>query len=214
VRILVLDDHPLFADAMRQVLLRLGNDVHIHTADTVAHALYFVDNGKVYDLILADINLPGLDGFAFIRLLRERFIASPVIMVSASQNAGKIRMAQQQGAMGYIHKSSDAKTMLNAVQQVLGGNLCFPNSNPSTQAAPHATVKPASLGISDRQFDVLKLMEKGLSNKAIAYELHITESTVKIHVSKLFEALASHNRFSCVMEAKRLGLLSLSLGEL
>jgi DNA-binding NarL/FixJ family response regulator len=212
VRILVLDDHPLFADAMRQVLLRLGNDVHIHTADTVAHALYFVDNDKVYDLILADINLPGLDGFAFIRLLRERFIASPVIIVSASQNAGKIRMAQQQGAMGYIHKSSDAKTMLNAVQQVLGGNLCFPNSNPSTQAAPHATVTPASLGISDRQFDVLKLMEKGLSNKAIAYELHITESTVKIHVSKLFEALASHNRFSCVMEAKRLGVLSPSLG--
>ncbi len=211
MRILVLDDHPLFADAMRQVLLRLGNDVHIHTADTVARALYFVDNGKVYDLILADVNLPGLDGFAFIRLLRERFIVSPVIMVSASQNGEKIRMAQQQGAMGYIHKSSDAKTILNAVQQVLGGNFCFPNSNPPTQTAPHATVTPASLGISDRQFDVLKLMENGLSNKAIAHELHITESTVKIHVSKLFEALASHNRFSCVMEARRLGVLSTSL---
>ncbi|MBJ6609750.1 MAG: response regulator transcription factor [Candidatus Thiothrix moscowensis] len=204
MRVLILDDHPLFADAMRQVLLRLGNNIHIHAADNAIHALRFVDEGNEYDLILVDINLPGLDGFSFMRLLRERLVVSPVIIISASQNTQKITLAMQQGAMGYIHKSSNAKTILNSIQHVLSGRPCFPTVEP----APRATaIEPTQLGISGRQLDVLKLMEKGVSNKVIAYELHITESTVKNHISKLFEALATHNRFNCVMEARRLGLL-------
>lgn len=214
MNILILDDHPLFADALRQVLLRLGNHVVVHIAEDARHALAFIEAGKVYDLIFVDINLPGLDGFAFIRQLHGHFVTSPWVMISGSPDAEKRRMALQQGAMGYVHKSADARTVLTAVHEVLAGNIYFPDLSPSTpihfdagNARGSACSQPHDMGISGRQFDVLLLMEKGLSNKEIAGELDITESTVKIHVSKLIAALAVHNRIGCVMEAQRLGLL-------
>ncbi|OQX06558.1 MAG: DNA-binding response regulator [Thiothrix lacustris] len=211
MNILILDDHPLFADAMRQVLLRLGNHVSVHIADSVNRALAFMDNGKTYDLILLDLILPGLDGFAFLRVLHDRLVSSPVIVVSASQDAQQIRRAVEAGAMGYIHKSSDAKAMLGVIHQVMAGNLCCPERGKSEPirfpTRPAAATSPTSVGISERQFEILQCMEKGFSNKGIADELEIAESTVKAHVSRLIEALAVHNRLACVMEAQRLGIL-------
>lgn len=211
MNILILDDHPLFAEAMRQVLLRLGNHVFVQLADSVGRALVLIDAGKTYDLILLDLKLPGLDGFAFMRVLQERLVTSPLIVVSASEDGAKIRQALAAGAMGYIPKSSDAKAMLSTIHQVLAGQVCCPRGAAPEpirfpgRVAPKAS--PASVGISERQFDILQLMEAGLSNKEIAGRLEIAESTVKAHVSRLIEALAVHNRLACVMEAQRLGIL-------
>ncbi|OQX13161.1 MAG: DNA-binding response regulator [Thiothrix lacustris] len=209
MNILILDDHPLFADAMRQVLLRLGNHVSVHIADSVNRALALLDSGKTYDLILLDLVLPGLDGFAFMRVLHDRMITAPLIVVSASQEGQQIRRAVDAGAMGYIHKSFDAKAMLSVIHQVMAGNVCCPERSApeSIRFSSHTTVSPTSVGISERQFEILRFMEKGFSNKGIAGELDIAESTVKAHVSRLIEALAVHNRLACVMEAQRLGIL-------
>ncbi len=208
MNILILDDHPLFAEAMRQVLLRLGNHVCVQMADSVGRALAFIDGGKSYDLILLDLKLPGLDGFAFMRVLHERLVTAPLIVVSASEDRAKVQQVVAAGAMGYIPKSSDAKSMLNVIHQVMAGNPCFPETPAEAIHFPaRATAAPASVGISHRQFDILQLMEKGLSNKEMADTLEIAESTVKIHVSKLIAALAVHNRLACVMEAQRLGIL-------
>ena len=208
MNILILDDHPLFAEAMRQVLLQLGNHVFVQMADSVGRALAFIDSGKCYDLILLDLKLPGLDGFAFMRVLHERLVTAPLIVVSASEDRAKVQQVVAAGAMGYIPKSSDAKSMLNVIHQVMAGNPCFPATQAEAIHFPaRATAAPASVGISHRQFDILQLMEKGLSNKEMADTLEIAESTVKIHVSKLIAALAVHNRLACVMEAQRLGIL-------
>ena len=208
MNILILDDHPLFADAMRQILLRLDGHVSVHCAGNVQQALAFIDDANVYDLILVDLNLPGLDGLAFMRLLRDRFVTAPVIIVSASEDTRKSQQALKQGAMGYIHKSSDARMMLAGIHQVLAGNVyCIGADTPQPIYFPGTSTLPENLGISERQFDTLLLMEQGYSNKEIARDLGISESTVKTHVSRLISALAVHNRTACVLEAKRLGLL-------
>lgn len=211
MNILILDDHPLFADAMRQVLLRLENHVVVQAAGNVEGALAFIDAGKTFDLILLDLKLPGLDGFAFMRVLQERLVTSPLIVVSASEDGVEVRKALAAGAMGYIHKSSDIKAILHTIHQVLAGNVCCSAANLADAIRfperPGPQASPASVGISNRQFDILQLMEKGLSNKAIAGKLNIAESTVKAHVSRLIEALVVHNRLACVMEAQRLGIL-------
>lgn len=211
MNILILDDHPLFADAMRQVLLRLGNHVFVHMAESVGRALDYIETGKTFDLILLDLKLPGLDGFAFMRVLRERLVTTPLIVVSASEDGAKIRQALAAGAMGYVCKSADAKVMLNAIHDVLAGKICCPTGSLAetihfpAQAASRASA--ASVGISGRQFEILQLMETGLSNREIAVRLEIAESTVKAHVSRLIDALAVHSRLACVMEAQRLGIL-------
>lgn len=209
VNILILDDHPLYAEAMRQILLRLGNHVFVDITDDACQATALIDTGKTFGLILVDLNLPGLDGLAFIRLLRDRFVTAPVVIVSASQDTGKSREALAQGAMGYIHKSSDARAVLAAIHQVLAGKVfCSPVCKPQPIHFPGAgKSSPECFGISERQFDTLLLMDRGFSNKEIARKLGISESTVKTHVSRLIAALAVHNRTACVLEAKRLGLL-------
>lgn len=116
MNILIIDDHPLFAEGMRQILLRLGNKVFVNIAENVQQAIGLIDDGRVFELIVLDLKLPGLDGFAFMRLLHDRFVTAPVVVVSAAQDGGKCQQAMELGAMGYIHKSSGAKIILDGIQ--------------------------------------------------------------------------------------------------
>lgn len=214
MHILILDDHPLFAEALKQIVLRLGNNVIIHMADSADKALEYIESGRDYELIMVDLHLPGLDGFGFMRLLHTHFILAPVVVVSASQEPEAIRRCLEYGAMGFIPKASDAKVILNAIHTVLQGNIFLPEAlkdivvNPvCVDTAQNRDKLLESLDISPRQYVILQLIEKGLSNKEIARKLNITESTVKTHVSRLIACLAVQNRTACIMEAQRLGLL-------
>ncbi|MEZ5453944.1 MAG: response regulator transcription factor, partial [Thiothrix sp.] len=193
----------------RQILLRLGNHVFVSMADSVQQAIGLIDGGKIFDLIVLDLKLPGLDGFAFMRLLQDRFVTAPVVVVSASQDNGKCRQALALGAMGYIHKSSAAKVILDGIHQILIGNVYYPSDCMQGLELTTKVRQPTceQMGISERQFATLRLMEHGFSNKEIAREMGITESTVKTHVSRLIAALGVHNRTACVLEARRIGLL-------
>lgn len=213
MHILILDDHPLFAEALKQIVLRLGNHVIIHLADAAHTAMAYIESGQEYDLIMVDLNLPGLDGFAFMRLLEANFVLSPVVIVSATENREEIQRALSQGALGFIPKASDAKTILGAIRTVLNGDIYVPaelqGNLQHNKASPQEEQEALRqrLGISERQLATLQLIEQGCSNKEIARRLFISESTVKTHVSKLIAALAVSNRTACIMEAQRLGLL-------
>lgn len=206
MHILIVDDHPLFADALRQVFLRLSNHVIIHTAENADRAMDYIKQNPSYDLILIDINLPGLDGFGLLRQLQKHFISTPIVMISASNEPSLIRQALEQGAMAYIHKSINAKGLLHAAHEVLSGNIYFPDLTQVEQVSSTCTLLN-TFKISERQLEILQLLAMGLSNKEIARELEITESTVKTHVSKIMSILIVNNRTSCILEAKRLGLL-------
>lgn len=215
MRILILDDHPLFANALSQTVSRLEHQVNIDFASDTKQAFHLIDFGKNYDLILVDLKLKGLDGFGFMRILSDNFITSPVIVISSNQDIKNIEHAYKLGAMGFIHKSAQANEILDAIRQVLSGKIYQPdNIKPipketdiDSPSSTSITPKTDNFGISNRQFSVLQLITTGLSNKEIARELDISESTVKTHVSSLISALAVHNRTACVTEAQRLGLL-------
>ncbi len=214
MRILILDDHPLFANALSQIVSRIGSNVSIELASNTKQAFDFIEYGNNYDLILVDLKLQGLDGFGFIRALNDKFITSPVIVISSNENRADVQHAYELGAMGFIHKSAKSDEILYAIKQVLEG-LIYRATNDNLVSSQQGTkTKPANnkhsadlFGISERQYTVLCLMNNGLSNKEIARKLDISESTVKTHVSRLIKSLAVHNRTACVTEALRLGLL-------
>lgn len=205
--ILIVDDQPLFADALRQVFLRLGNHNIIHTAENTDTALDYIEKNPNYDLLVVCINLQGLDGFGLLRQLQKHFANLPIVIIAASNEPTLMIQALEQGASAYVHKSINAKGLLHTVHQVLSGNIYFPDLGESAQTDSRFTLAQ-TLKVSERQLEILKLVAIGLSNKEIARKLEITESTVKTHVSKLMVSLVVNNRTSCVIEAKRLGLLS------
>ena len=205
--ILIVDDHPLFASALCQVALRLSKQVIVRIAASVEQAMHCFEHNKNYDLILLDINSPGLDGFGFMRQLHNQSINTPVLMIAWSTEPELMRDALEQGARAYVHKSVDARSLLHAAHQVLSGHIYFPNLNGTLQKPASSNTISMGLNISQRQLETLQLLATGLSNKEIARQLKITESTVKTHVSKLMSTLTVNNRTSCILEAKRLGLL-------
>lgn len=212
MNILILDDHPLFANALSQIVLRMGSNISIDLAHDTQGAYQLIDFGRNFDLILLDLKLQGLDGFGFMRLLNNNFISSPVIVISASHNPDNIQKALDLGAVGFISKTASSNTIINSIKRVLNGELVTPSDiNFDMSNRKPANVEndqnPENFGISARQFSVLQQVTNGLSNKEIAKELGICESTVKTHVSQLFSALAVRNRTACVTEAHRLGLL-------
>jgi DNA-binding NarL/FixJ family response regulator len=216
MRILILDDHRLFLDGLHHVLRQFGEQTVIEEAQSTRQALELISNESRYNLILADLSLPGLDGFAFLQALRERRITTPVVVISGTTEVGDVRRALDNGALGFIPKSMGSAQVLAALEQVLHGDVYVPPDLWSTVFDPNYRERAnddrpeAPLGIGARQMDVLKLMAQGCSNKEIATILDISEATVKSHVGQLFRALDVKNRTACVREATRRQLVSLA----
>jgi len=212
MRILILDDHRLFLEGLRHVLEQLGDDIRIVAANTTERALALLDDGQRFNLILADLSLPGLDGFSFLAALRQRRIATPVVVISGTSDLADVNRALDNGALGFIPKSLGSRELLLALNQVLDGEIYVPAAYASAIFDNNTTNGRASSnaeGIGPRQLEVLKLMAEGKSNKQIATVLDITEATVKSHIGALFRALAVKNRTACVREAARRDLISL-----
>lgn len=212
MRILILDDHRLFLEGLRHVLAQLGEDTAILEANTTERALALLDDGERCDLILADLSLPGLDGFSFLAALRQRRITTPVVVISGTSDLGDVTRALDNGALGFIPKSLGSRELLIALNQVLDGEIYVPAAYARAVYDNHAGKNQrngGAEGIGPRQLEVLELMAEGKSNKQIATVLDITEATVKSHIGALFRALAVRNRTACVREAARRDLISL-----
>jgi DNA-binding NarL/FixJ family response regulator len=217
MHILVVDDHPMMADAIKLALLALDRTAEIDSAGSLAEA--FARAGRVPEpeLVLLDLGLPdcrGLDGLA---RFREKFPALPVVVVSGANDHASIVGALDLGAMGYIPKTSQRDVLLNAVRLVASGGIYVPAealqvrgseahavaARPAQGAAP---ATPAQLGLSARQAEVLHLLLKGMPNKLIARKLDISENTTKIHVSAVLRALGVATRTQALIAASRAGL--------
>ena len=213
-RFLVVDDHRLFLEGMQHMLQKLGEDVRIETADTVAGALNKFDNHHQYDLLLLDISLPEMSGLNLIQSLNQRGIILPIIIVSSSSDVAEIRRCLELGASGFIHKNASSAEMLNAVKQVLAGEIVLPESLSSQldlalrpDSSERILVPGEQQEIGERQIEVLKLIDEGMSNKQIAKVLAISEATVKYHVGILFKQLGARNRTSCLIKARERNFL-------
>lgn len=214
-RFLVVDDHRLFLEGMRHLLSALGDDVCVDLTNSVESALAKIDQGQRYDLLLADISLPEMDGYTFIQSLNERGVVLPIVVVSSSSDIADIRRCLKLGASGYIHKNASSHEMLSAVKQVLAGEIALPEELYSQldiverQNTSDQVLMPTdNPEIGDRQLEVLKLMNEGLSNKQIAVVLAISEATVKYHIGILFKHLGVKNRTSCLHKAREQKLIT------
>jgi len=214
-RFLVVDDHRLFLEGMRHLLSELGDDVSVELTDNVESGLAKIDQGNKYDLLLVDISLPEMDGYALIQSLNERGLIVPVVVVSSTSDISDIRRCLRMGASGFIHKNSSSEEMLIAVKKVLAGDIALPEDlyrqlDVVTRAKKQDQILAPSdkPEIGDRQLDVLKLMDEGLSNKQIARVLAISEATVKYHIGVLFKHLGVKNRTSCLHKARERKLIA------
>jgi len=207
MKILILDDHPLFSHALKQVVQNIKEIQTIDIATSVTEALNYFQNGKQYDLLLVDIGLPGLDGFSFMKWLQNNFICTPVIVISANNDPDIAEQALQKGAKGFIHKSEDINIIIQGIKQVKQGHTFTSNNFSEETTGSNNQSNAENLGITARQLSILRLLEHGASNKEIAQKLHISDSTVKKHISNIFSLLCVQNRTALVIEAQRLKLI-------
>ena len=206
--ILIADDHPLFREALRGVALRLLPGAHIREAEN-AEALYaMVDADPDADLLLLDLNMPGIQGFSALVHLRAVHPQLPVAMVSAREEPDVMRRALDHGAMGFIPKSSDAATLATALQQVLDGERWVPDAalNTAPIADDERAIAARVRELTPQQFRVLQMLGTGLLNKQIGYELGVSEATIKAHMSAILRKLGANNRTQAVLLAGKLAV--------
>jgi DNA-binding NarL/FixJ family response regulator len=217
VKILVVDDHPLIREALRQVLQALDQHLDMLEAQSCEEALELTRGHPDISLILLDLALPGQDGFETLRRLRDEFPGIPVVVLSASDQPDTVMRAIDGGAMGYIPKTSSSQLLLNALRLVLSGAIYLPlevlrkeqgiaPAAPPAPASPADLRDPSAIGLTARQAQVLALLVQGKPNKLICRDLNLAEGTVKIHVTAILKALGVTNRTQAVIAVSKLGL--------
>ena len=205
--ILIADDHPLFRSALQQALtLGLGPEVRLVEAASIAELEACLTTKADWDLVLLDLNMPGAYGFSGLVLLRGQYPQVPVVMISAQEDAAVVARSREFGASGFIPKSSPLETIQQAVRQVLDGDVWWPPQSEEA-AAVSAEAKAASEGLASltpQQFRVLTMVCEGLLNKQIAYELSVSEATVKAHVTAIFRKLGVRTRTQAALLLQQL----------
>ena len=206
--IIIADDHPLFRSALQQALtLGLSDNVHLVEAASIAELETLLEQGAEWDLVLLDLNMPGAYGFSGLVLLRGQYPQVPVVMISAQEEAAVVQRSREFGASGFIPKSSPLETLQQAVRAVLDGDVWWP-SNIEDASHVSAEAKAASAGLASltpQQFRVLTMVCEGLLNKQIAYDLNVSEATVKAHVTAIFRKLNVRTRTQAALLLQQMG---------
>ncbi|MGE5170576.1 MAG: response regulator [Rudaea sp.] len=201
--ILIADDHPLMRAALTSALAGLGPDVQFVEAANHAETLARLDAAPAPDLLLLDLRMPGSRGLDGVREVRARAPHVPLAVVSAEQDAAAIRALLAMGVSGFIPKTDSPAVIASAVRLILAGGVYVPPQLVAAAQAPASGNGEAPSGLTARQMDVLRLLARGWSNKAIARELGVSEGTVKVHLLAVFRALDVRNRTAAVLEAQR-----------
>ena len=198
-RILIVDDHPFFLFGLTAILEEEMLARSIACARTVAEAVEDLRQAPETALVLLDLSLQGETGLSLFAELERLGLPVPVVVISSRDDETSVRAAKSAGAVGFLHKSADRRSLVRMIQRVSRGDLYYP-----TLQAP--AVQSDSL--TPRQLEVMVLLAEGLPNKRICQALDLTEHTVKTHLKAIFAHLGVHNRTECVAQARALGLIS------
>lgn len=204
--LVVADDHPLFRDALRQAVASVVASARIDEAGSFEELTALLDRESDVDLILLDLSMPGISGFSGLIYLRAQFPAIPVVIVSASDDASTIRRSMDFGASGFIPKRFGVETLREAIGKVMNGDVWIPaDVDLSAAADPDMTkLRDRLVTLTPQQVRVLMMLSEGLLNKQIAYELGVSEATIKAHVSAILQKLGVESRTQAVIAAAKI----------
>jgi DNA-binding NarL/FixJ family response regulator len=205
-RLLIIDDHPLFRDAMRMALASTVSQLVIAEAGNLDDARARLASDEPIDLVLLDLKMPGVQGLSGLAYIRASYPGIPVAIVSGQEDAAVIRRAMALGAAGFVPKSTPADQMRDAIKVILSGEVWTPEvlaaETPEDKSLDSLARRMASL--TPQQLRVLMMLKEGKLNKQIAYELDVTEATVKAHVSAILLKLDVNSRTQAVIAAGRI----------
>ncbi|MCO5763732.1 MAG: response regulator transcription factor [Chromatiaceae bacterium] len=208
MKILLADDHPLFREGVKPVLKKLEDEVTIIEAMDFPSAFDTTHRHRDLDLALLDLNMPGMAGVDGVIRFRATFPDIPVVVLSAAEDSAEIQHLLNEGASGYISKSSPSDLILSALRLVQSGGIYVPTHLLSANV--DAVLPDAKLmkqyGLTYRQLQVLRELANGLSNKQIAKILQVTEGTIKVHMASIFRQLNVNNRTEALLVAQKMGL--------
>jgi DNA-binding NarL/FixJ family response regulator len=205
-RFLIIDDHPLFREALQSAITLAFSNVEAVEARSIGEALTALHQNAAFDLALLDLNMPGVQGFEGLRELRTQFPRLPVVVVSGHEEARIITEALSYGVAGFIPKSSKKSELAAAIQDVMNGLVFVPHGY-EPQAAPDnnkSAVLSRLASLTPQQLRVLQMLKQGLLNKQIAFELKVGETTIKAHVSEILRKLNVFSRTQAVIEVSKL----------
>jgi DNA-binding NarL/FixJ family response regulator len=198
LRVLIADDHPLVLEGLRTVLDDIDGIEVVAEASTGGQVLPFIARTNP-DLVVLDIRMPELDGFACLDRIRAQFPKTKVVILSAFNDSDRIEAALRRGACGYIVKSVGALDLPAVLRQAVSGNV-FHAVVPSEASSAKAA------GLTEKEMEILKAVARGLSNQAIGKELWVTEQTIKHHLTNIYRKLGVANRTEAVRYAFEHGL--------
>jgi len=214
VRIVLADDHRLVVEAIQSLLSSLDPEIEVVQATSFSEAAKKLAEDDVVDLVVLDLNMPGMNGVEGIRIMGEKHPQLPVVILSGQAGAEQVREVLKAGARGFIPKDLGGKGMLRALELVLSGEIFVPalalekgieevkgGAGTNTE---FSSENPLS-SLTPRERQVLALLIEGQSNKAIADRLGLKPITAAFHVRGIFRKLNIANRTEAVITAIKLG---------
>ena len=205
-RLVIADDHPLFRGALCEAVTGLFEHMDIAEAGSFDEVADLLERDSEVDLILLDLTMPGVRGFSGLMYMRAQYPSVPVIVVSANDDPAAIRRCMKFGASGFIPKTLGVDAMRSAIARILNGGVWTPPDVDldSGSDAETAELMTRLATLTPQQVRVLMMLSEGLLNKQIAYQLGVSEATVKAHVSAILQKLGVESRTQAVIAASKI----------
>ncbi|SFR75385.1 two component transcriptional regulator, LuxR family [Marinobacter daqiaonensis] len=207
--IIIADDHPLFRAALRQAVSQAVPEAEVAEVESIKALQAAVERKPDADLILLDLNMPGAHGFSGLVFLRGQYPGLPVVMVSGSEDLQVMRRSIDYGASGFIPKSAPLPEITDAIQAVLEGDMWLPEGvaeKLERMQAENTDFSDRLASLTPQQFRVLGMLAEGMLNKQIAYDLDVSEATIKAHITAVFRKLGVRNRTQAVIAIQQMEL--------
>lgn len=209
-KIIIADDHPLFRQALLGTLKNKLDQTQWLEAQTIAELEQQLQAHSDSDLLLLDLNIPGAHGFSTLIHVRNHFPQIPVVVVSAHEDQSTIGKAMGYGAAGFVPKSTPVDDIFTAIIAVLSGEIWLPASFKNAQESTNnSDISERVASLTQQQYRILMMFAQGLLNKQIAYDLHVSEATIKAHATAIFRKLDVRNRTQAVIAIAELDLTNL-----
>ena len=203
---IVADDHPMVREALALALRAAFPKAEVALAGTLDEASGAIAARPDVDLVILDLDMPGMQGLVGVSALRASYPSAPLVIVSATRNAAAMRQVVEMGAAGFIPKSAPMEEIIASVRAVMRGEIVLPPSAGDALSSTDADLATRAARMTPQQHRVFALMAEGKPNKIIAYDMQIGEATVKAHVTEILRKMGVHSRTQAIVLAQRLAL--------